>query len=202
MSFLTQIALHKRWLTFLLVALITLGSIWAILCLKMELIPNIEPPVTTVWTVYPKASPEEVMDGVTIPVESAISDMDDLRHLLSTSAENVSFVLAEFEFGTDMGKVNSAISENLSQLQFPPGARQPQLLPINVNILPTVVLSLSGNRAPEELQHLAATGIVPRLKNIEGVYDVILEGGGGDQVLIALDPEKMNQSGISMSQLV
>jgi len=67
LSWLTKIALKKRWLTFLIVALVTGASIWGTLTSKMELIPDIELPVTSVVTVYPQAKPDEVMNKVTIP---------------------------------------------------------------------------------------------------------------------------------------
>ena len=104
MTWLTKIALKKRWLTFLIVALITGASIWSTLTLQMELIPNIELPVTSVITVYPQAKPEVVMNDVTVHVESAISDIDGLDHIISTAAEGTTFTLAMFEYGTDMDR--------------------------------------------------------------------------------------------------
>jgi len=76
MSWLTKIALKKRWLTFLIVALVTGASIWGTMTIKMELIPNIEFPVTTVITVYPQAKPDDVMNEVTIPIEDVIADIE------------------------------------------------------------------------------------------------------------------------------
>ena len=69
MTWLTKIALKKRWLTFLLVAIVTGVSIWSTLALQMELIPDIELPVTSVITVYSQAKPETVINDVTVKVE-------------------------------------------------------------------------------------------------------------------------------------
>ena len=68
MSWLTKIALKKRWLTLLIAALVTGGSIYAVINLKTELIPDIQFPITTVMASYPGASPQEVNDQVTEPV--------------------------------------------------------------------------------------------------------------------------------------
>ena len=212
MSFLTELSLRKRWLTFLIVALVTLASIWATVTLKMELIPDIDLPVTTVVTIYPQASPEEVMNKVTIPVEGAISDIEGLKHLISTSAEGMSLTLAQFEFGADMDEVDGIIRHNLSELSLPPEVRSlpakmpqvkenPLLFPININMLPVVMLSLSGDLPPDELQEVAINEIIPKLETIDGVYHVGVEGGSQEKVLVTLDPEKMNQFGISMSQV-
>ena len=212
MSWLTKIALKKRWLTFIIVALVTGVSIWATITLKQELIPDIELPVTSVIAIYPQASPEEVMNEVTVPVESAISGTAGLRHFMSTSAEGMCSIFARFAFGTDMDEVNSAIRQNLSQLTLPPAVRDlpskmpqleenPRLFAINIDMMPVVMMNLIGDLPLDELQDIATTAIIPRLEAIEGVYHVTLEGGTKDNLLVTPDPEKMNQSGISMSRI-
>ena len=210
MNWLTKIALKRRWLTFLIIALVTGASLWATVTLKMELIPDIDLPVTSVIAIYPQAKPDEVMNRVAIPIESAISGINGLDELISTSSEGSSFVFALFEYGTDMDVVNNIISQNLGELDIPAEVRDlpakmpqvkdnPQLFAIDINTMPVVVLSLSGDLPPDELQELAITKVMPRLKTIEGVYNVGVEGGGQEKVLVSLNPEKMNQFGVSMS---
>jgi HAE1 family hydrophobic/amphiphilic exporter-1 len=194
---------------------VTLASIWAIFTLKMEMIPDIDLPMTSVVTIYPRATPEDIMNGVTVPIEDAISEIGGLRHIISTSAEGKSFIFAEFEYGTDMDRVNDTISENLSELDLPPEVRDldpemlelagmdenPQLFAIDMNAFPVVFFSLSGDLSPHELQQVAISQIIPRLEKIDGVSFVGIEGGSKDEVLVSLDPEKMNEFGISMSQV-
>ncbi len=212
MSWLTKIAMKKRWLTFLIVALITGASIWSTLTLQMELIPNIELPVTSVITVYPQAKPEKVMNDVTIYIESAISGMNGLDQLISTAAEGSTFTLAMFEYGTDMDKVNSTIRKNLAKLDLPPEIRElpatmpqlkenPQLYAIDMNMMPVVMVSLTGDMLPSQLEEIAVTEIIPRLETIEGVYHVGVDGGSNKQALVNLDAEEMNAAGVSMSQV-
>ncbi len=212
MSWLTKIALKKRWLTFLIVALVTGASIWATVTLKMELIPNIEFPVTSVVTVYPQAKPEEVMNKVTVPIEGAISDIGGLKHLITTSTDGTSFAFVLFDYGTDMDGVNSIIEQNLRKLDLPAEVRDlpaqmpqletnPQLYAIDINMMPVVVLSLSGDLPPDQLQEIAITKLMPRLETIDGVYHVGVEGGSKEKVLVTLDPKKMNAFDISMSRV-
>ena len=146
--------------------MVTLASIWATFALKMELVPDIELPITTVVTVYPRATPEDIMNEVSVPVEGAISDIGGLRHIVSTSVDGNSFIFAEFEYGTSMGKVNDTISERLSELDLPPGVRDidpdileiagleenPQLFAIDINAFSVVSLSLIGDLTILELQ--------------------------------------------------
>ena len=212
MNWLTKIALKKRWLSFIFVILITGASIWATVTLKMELIPDIDLPVTSVVTVYPQAKPDEVMDKVTVPVESAISGISGLEQLVSTSTEGYSFTLAMFDYGTDMERVNKTIAENLDEIELPSEVRDlpsqvpqlkenPRLYPIDINMLPVVMLSLSGDLPSDQLQQIAVTELVSKLELIEGVYHVGLEGGSQEKVLVTLDALKMNDAGVSVFQV-
>ncbi len=213
---LTKLALRSRAVTLIIVALLVGASIWAILGLKMEMIPNIEFPYTTVVTVYPKASPDEVMAKVTTPIEKVVWDQwqgKGLKHINSTSADSISVIFAEFEFGTHMDEVTSSIRDGISKLDLPPEVlsfpqmnpsmgENPRIVPINMSMMPLVTLSLSGDLPPDQLKQIAEAQIVPKLQGINGVINVETEGGEKEQVVITPDPEKMNKSGISMSQIV
>jgi HAE1 family hydrophobic/amphiphilic exporter-1 len=213
---LTQLALRNRLVTLVIVILIAGASIWAILGLKLELMPNIEFPYITVITVYPQAPPDEVVDKVSTPIENVIWDQWEgkgLKHVTSTSADSVSIIFGEFEFGTDMDKVTSTIQQGISQLNLPPEVltfpqvnpeigENPRIIPINMSIMPLVVLSLSGDLSPDQIKQIADTQIVPALQNVKGVLSVETEGGDKEQVIISPDPAKMNEFGFSMSQIV
>ncbi len=214
MSWLTRLALRRCWLTFLLAALVTGASVWGTFTLKAELLPNIELPITTVVTVYPQASPEEVMNKVTLPVEELFSDLHP-KHLLSSSLDGMSLVLAQFEYGTDMDGVNSTLRQRLKELapqlpaevselpqKSPEVEENPLVFPIDINQMPVVELGLTGNLPPAELKEVALSQIIPRLKSVPGVYDVAAEGGADQAVLISSDPQKLVQSQTSTSQLL
>jgi HAE1 family hydrophobic/amphiphilic exporter-1 len=217
MSWLTRISLYKRWVTFLIVALIAGGSIYATLHLKMEMIPDIEFPYTTVVTVYPQASPDEVVSEVSTPIENVIWERWEgkgLKHVTSTSADSISVVFAEFEFGTNMDEVTDSLYQGISELDLPPEVldypqmdpsikENPRVIPINLTtMMPLVTFSLSGDLPPDQLKEVADTQIVPALEDVKGVLSVETEGGDKEQVIIAPNPEKMNQYGISMSQII
>jgi len=213
---LTQLALRNRVVTLVIAILIAGASIWAFLGLKMELMPNIQFPYITVFTIYPQAPPDEVVSNVTKPIENLIWSQwggKELKHLTSTSADSTSVILAEFEFGTKMDKVTSTIREGISKLNLPPEVasfaqsnpdigENPRIIPINLSVMPLVVLSLSGDLPPDQLKQVADTQILPALQGVKGVLNVDTEGGEKEQVVIAPDPAKMNEYGISMSQIV
>jgi len=181
--------------------------------MKMELIPDIEFPETSIIAVYPQAKATDVMNEVAIPIEGAIADIDGLQQLTSTCTEGSSFTFAFFDYGTDMDKVNDIIRERLDELDLPEEVRNlpaqmpqlganPQLYAIDVNMMPVVMFGLSGDLPAEELNQIATTEFVPRLEAIEGVYQVGMNAISADKVLLSLDINKINEYGISVSQVV
>ena len=212
MSWLTKIALKKRWLTFLVIIVVTGVSIWSTLLLQMEMIPNIELPMTSIITVYPQEKPETIMNAVTVKVESAVSKIDRLDQLISTASEGSTFTFAVFEYGTDMKQVNETIRQNLDGLALPAEVRNlpstipqldenPRLFAIDINAMPVVIVSLTGDMLPVKLEEIANTEIIPEIENIEGVYHVGLDGGSNKKALVNLDVDRMNAAGISMSRV-
>ncbi|TET13115.1 MAG: efflux RND transporter permease subunit, partial [Dehalococcoidia bacterium] len=211
MWYLTKLAMRKRVVTILLAALLAGGSIWAATQLKLEMIPDIEFPFTMVFTAYPDASPEEVVDEVTKPIEDVIWEQWEgkgLKHVYSTSMDEISVVFAEFNFGTDMAKVKESLEQATSpgELELPPEVRSvpqmdprikenPQVTRLDPSMMPLVIFSLRGDLPSAQLGAIAQTQIVPELQNMEGTSDVQTEGGEKEQVLITPDPEEMNQFG-------
>jgi HAE1 family hydrophobic/amphiphilic exporter-1 len=192
-----------------LIAIILTGAaIWGTLQLKTELIPNIEFPFTSVIVVYPGALPEEVVSEVTMPVENVIWERvsgQGLKHISSTSASGVSVIFTTFDYGTNMGETNRVIEEAIDGISLPDEVRQlegnPQVIPIDPNQMPIVILSLSGNYSPYELKNIADANFVPVLSQIDGVFSVEVEGGEKERVIISPDPQQLVASDVSVYQI-
>jgi len=178
----------------------------------MVIFPDVALPLTTVLTVYPQAQPEEVLNDVTMPVEQAIADIKGLEHMTSTSTEGSSVVFIQFEYGTHMDEVNKIIAQKLNSVDLPAEVRNlpamvaqieenPRLLPIDLNMMPVVTLSLYGDIPTPELRQIALTQVLPELKGIDGVYDAAVQGGTSDKILVNLSLEKMIQAEVSMAQI-
>jgi hydrophobic/amphiphilic exporter-1 (mainly G- bacteria), HAE1 family len=214
---LTRLALHNRLVTLGIVIVLTGLSIWALLGLQQELIPDIEFPYITVITVYPQAPADQVASEVSTPIEKMIWERWEgkgLKHVTSTSAESISLVFAEFEYGTGMGPVTEALNQGIGEVELPAAVRgatqvvpdleeNPRVIPINLtSMMPLVTFSLSGDGTPEQLKAMADADIVPALSEIKGVLSVETLGGQNDQVIVTPDPAKMNQYGLSMAQII
>ena len=194
MHLLTRLSLINRWITIVLAVALVGLSVWATLRIKQEMIPDIELGMTTVMTIYPGASPETVLDEATTPVEEAILGMDGLRQTSSTSVQSMSFVIAEFDYGTDMDGVNRDIERRLRDVDLPDAVRDyipegqtsnPIIYPLDISMIPIVMYSISGEgMTPNQLYSIVNSQVVPALS--EGNEDQLLgqrrgwpgEGGG------------------------
>ncbi len=201
MNLLTALALSRRPVTILAIILVLVGGIYSASRLKIELFPDIEFPVVTVSTFYPSASPAAVAEGVSEPVESFFSGLPGLDTVRSISSENLSLVIAEFEFGTDMAEVEDRVTRGLNGLRFPPGAQQPRVLRLTPDVFPILQLSVLGDRPLSELEELTRARIVPAIDGVAGVFSVDLSGGAEKQLLVSVIPRRLAETGISLQQI-
>ncbi len=210
---LTRLALHNRLVTLGIVIILVGLSIWAILGLQQELIPDIEFPYVTVITVYPQAPADQVANEVSAPIEQMIWERWEghgLKHVYSTSVESMSLLMAEFEFGTKMSPVIEGLNDGMGEVQLPAAVglatqlvpdlkENPRVIPIDVSsMMPLVTFSLSGD-TPAQLKAVADADIVPALSEIGGVLSVETVGGQNDQVIVTPNPASMNQYGLSVA---
>ena len=201
MSFLTALALRRRSVTILMVALVLAAGLFTYKTLQVELFPQIDFPLITVVTFYPSANPDAVVRDVTVPIENAISGIDGLDDIQSISSENLSLLIANFKFGIDMAEAERVISTRLSGVQFPVGVEDPRVGRISSEEFPVLQLSVLGDREIPELQRFVETLIRPAILGVDGVFSADITGGVDEIVLVTVDPDKLSESGISLFQV-
>ena len=201
MSFITALALRRRSVTILIVAMVLAGGIFTYKSLQVELFPEIEFPLITVITFYPSANPEAVVRDVTVPIENVISGVDGLDDVQSISSENLSLLLANFRFGTDMAEAERTIASRLSGIPFPAGVEEPRVARINPNEFPVLQLSVVGDREIPELQRIVESLVRPAILGVDGVLSADITGGVDEQVFVTVDQDRLSELGISLFQV-
>ena len=209
--FITAAAISKRTVTMLAVVILLAGGVYVYNSLKVELFPDIEFPLVAVNTSYPSVDPEGVVEDVTSPIEKAISGMDGLESVQSTSFEGNSLVLANFKFGTDMANAESNIEAAVSGLSFPVWVERPDVGRFNPNQVAVLQFSVIAEPEPDAdpsgfvpsdlAVSTVRTLLLPELVTIDGVMDVQVTGEVQPQVLVAVDPDRLEAQGISLPQV-
>ena len=180
---------------------ILLGGTLTYRSLSVELFPEIEFPLVTVSTYYPSSNPDAVVRNVTEPIENAISGVQGLESIQSSSFENRSVILASFKFGTDMREAELTIISNLNGISFPPGVDEPAVVRINPDTFPVIQLSVLGDREAIEVQEFVESLVVPAISSVDGVLKIELTGLVDHQVHVTVNTVRLSDFGISMLQL-
>jgi len=141
-------------------------------------------------TQYSGAGPHEIENLVTRPVEEALSMVQNVKRINSTSSEGSSLVVIEFNENTDMDFATLEMREKIDLIKnyLPEDAKAPLILKIDPNALPIMTLGVSGEGDLGNLQEIAEKRIKPRLERIEGVASVSITGGHQERVEIVADP--------------
>lgn len=172
--------------------------------MKMEMLPNINAPVVTITTIYPGASPQEVADKVTEPIENSIRNASGVGTVLSTSAANISSIQIEYsDYRQDMDKAVEDLKAMVDKVSLPTNIEQPEIAKININAFPVIALSVSGeNQSLEKLTKAVEEGLVPELKGIEGVYSVEIAGQQVEEVELSWKQTALKQYGLSPDTVI
>ncbi len=176
---LTRLALRARIVTLVILALLIAGGIWSYSRLQVEFLPSVDFPLVTVVTFYPQASPETVLEDVTIPVEDILLEQESVLTVSSTSSLNLSIAFAEFEFGTDVVAIEEAVKEEIARLQLPPTVAAPRVGRLSFEQFPVFQVSIRSGLPPEDLQELAESEVLPRLEQVPGVDSATIPASAG-----------------------
>ena len=173
--------------------------------LPIELYPNTEYPRLDVSAGWPGASPEATEAFVTAPIEAAIQQVRGVQLIRSTSGEGSSNITVEFQRETDMNFARLELSERLDALanDFPSGVRLPLVQPyvpddVQEQLRPLLSYTVTGPYTTEALSVQTDSILAEPIRRIEGVAGVRIQGGRPRQLIIELDPTRVEAYGLTL----
>ncbi|MCB0834247.1 MAG: efflux RND transporter permease subunit [Bacteroidetes bacterium] len=199
----TELAIKRPSLIVVLFAALGVLGLFSYSQLSYELLPKINPPVLTVTTIYPGASPYEVETSVTKVIEDAISGLDEIDAVLSTSQEGLSLVTVEFHQGADIDASLQNAQRKVGEVAFklPSDARSPILSKFALDELPVLRVGALSSMPPREFYQFLKDHVQPALSQVAGVGQVTLIGGEEREIKVNLSAEKLKAYGISILQV-
>jgi HAE1 family hydrophobic/amphiphilic exporter-1 len=201
---LTKLAVGKRSVTVLVTLAMLLGGAFSWMSMKQELLPDIQFPFLVVITPMPGASAQDVSTQVTEPIERSISNVPRLKHINSSSVNSISIVVGSFSYGTNVKDTKATIESNVGTLQLPSGA-EPEVMSFDINALPSLMVAVrvpdGSEVTQEQLNEFTLRTVVPSIEGLDGVASVDISGSIEKRVLVSLDPAKMADAGVSISQI-
>jgi len=195
---LVNFVLKNKLAVWLLTIIITVSGVYSTTQMKTETIPDISIPYLMVMDVYPGATPEKVMDEVSIPIEKAVEGLEDVKAVYSNSSSNMSSIQVEYEYGVDMDEKKRELEAALGSVTLPESAEEPIITAISMNMMPVVALSVSSKT--EDIVDLTTTVtdvLLPKIEKIDGVASATITGQHLEEVEFTYDEAKMAELGLT-----
>ena len=192
---LAKLSVKRPFTVLVAVILVVILGVMAFTRMTPDLLPNIDLPYVIIATSFAGASPEEVEETVTKPVEQSVATLDHIKTIQSVSSENFSLVILQFADKANMDATTMNIREKLSLISgdWNDYVGTPIILKINPNIIPlsAVALHFEG-MSTIELSTFFKETLSTRMEGIEGVASVTASGLIFEQVNVVLQQDKMD----------
>ncbi|KRU15265.1 MULTISPECIES: efflux RND transporter permease subunit [Bacillus] len=197
MNSIINFVLKNKFAVWLMTIIVTVAGLYAGLNMKQESIPNINTPVITVSTTYPGATPDEVSDKVTDPIEKSIQNLNGVNVVTSNSFENASSIQIEYDYKKDMDEAKKEIEDAISNINFPENAEKPKIARFSINAIPILAISVSGDKESlEDLTQKVEDDLVPSIEGLDGVSSVEASGQQIKEVEFSFKQKKLKEYGL------
>lgn len=194
-------AFHRRGLMIVAFCFIAVIGYYSWKQLSIDAYPDIADVTVEVSTQVPGLASEEIEQQITVPIERALNGLPGTTVMRSRSSFGISTITLVFEDGVDDYWARQRVQERLSDVELPYNAA-PELEPLTSPIgeIYRYVIE-SKTHSLRELTDINKWVVIPRLKQVVGVADVSNFGGITTQYQIEIDPHKMEQYDVTLSDI-
>ena len=189
--------IHSKLTPLMIIASLLLG-VYAVLALPREEEPQIIVPMIDVFAGMPGASPTEIEQRVTRPLEKLLWEVPGVEYLYSTSSPGQTMIVVRFLVGQDeeraLVRLNQKLAANAAVL--PPGASAPQVKVQSIDNVPVMALTLWGTGYDDVRLRQMAAQLQETLKELPDISEITIIGGRPREITVALDPAALSARGL------
>ncbi|MCX6267397.1 MAG: efflux RND transporter permease subunit [Bacteroidetes bacterium] len=199
----TELAIKRPTLIVVIFAVLTFLGVISYFSLNYELFPKYSQPVLVIVAPYPGASPSEVENSVTKKIEDAISSLEDIDNIQSTSSEGNSVVVIIFKTSADMDRALENATRKVANIEYllPKDVRKPIISNFSMDDIPIMRLGITSKIPSTELYDLVKNKIKPMISTVNGISQVAILGGEEREIRINVDNEKLKAHKLSILQV-
>lgn len=203
MASITEVAIKRPLLITVVFVCLILFGFMSYKTLNYNLLPKFDIPMVMVQTIYPGASSDEVENSITKHVEEAVSSLEGLKAINSSSRESISLVMVELNQDADAHAAQLDAERKLSQIMsiLPDGIDEPVVSRFSLDDLPILRMTATSKLSPTEMYDVVDLKIKPLLTNVPGVAQINLIGGVKREIEVKLDNAKLSAYHISPMQV-
>ena len=188
-----ETSIKKPLIIGVIFTLLTLGGLISFNQLNLNLLPKFEIPVLTVQTIYPGAGASEVETTVTKKIEDALSTLENLKKISSTSMEGVSVIAVELNTGADANLAVQEAQRKISAIKsnLPSEVKESSINKIALDEKAILTVAASSTLPSTQFYKLVEDRIQSRLAKLPGVGAVKISGGKEREIKVNIDVEKL-----------
>jgi len=196
-------AVKKPITTIMIFAAVIVFGLFSLTKLPVDLFPEIEYPAIMVFTSYVGANASDIETNISEPLENALNSVNKLKDISSISKENISIIVLEFEFGTDLDAAANDIRDILSvySSRLPENAENPTLFKFSSTMMPIMFCAITADESYQGLEKELEKNLVNPLKRIDGIGTISLVGTPKREVAVNIDPLKMEAYNLTIEQI-
>ncbi len=201
---LSRASIHRPVFTIMVVLIvIILGGI-SFMRLSIDLMPDISYPTISVSVSYGNASPEEMEELVTRPLEEAVSAVPGVQEFSSNSTEGQSEVEVMFAWGTDLDAAANDIRDRMDRViaRLPEEATRPMLRKFSAASFPVLILGASADMEPMQLRKIVDDQVKYRIERTPGVAAMDVRGGLNREIHVRIYKDKVKALGLSLDAVL
>ncbi len=202
---LSQISISRPVLATVISLVITLFGAISLSRLPNRELPDVDPPVVSVTTVYMGANPEVIESSITEVLEDEINGIEGIKHITSVSREQVSSITVEFELYRDVDVAAQDVRDRVLRVRsrLPDDAEEPIVAKRDADASPIMWIGLSGRGYSQlEISELAERMIKDRLQTLPGVASVIIGGERRYSIRVWLDSPRLTAHRLTVSDVM
>jgi HAE1 family hydrophobic/amphiphilic exporter-1 len=198
---LISISIRRPVLTLVIVILAVLLGFAGMKGMGVAMLPKIEVPFVSVRTSYTGAGPEDMETLVSRPLEDAISQIQGVRRLESTSLEGMSFVFIEFDPNVNLADAALDVANRVRTVSLPEDADDPVVRKFDINAWSFMNVVFTSTLPPQRARDILEDRVQRQLSQVVDVADVSLYGGLEREIHVELDPVALGSLGLSIRQV-
>lgn len=181
------------------VAVIILG-LFSYSKLPIDLYPDIDTNTIMVMTYYTGASASDIEQNVSRPLENTLNSVEHLKHIKSTSRENVSVITLEFEYGYDIDVLTNDVRDKLDMVSnsLPDDANTPFIFKFSTDMIPILLLSVEADESTPGLYKILDDLVANPLARVDGVGSVSVTGAPEREIHVYVDPIRLEAYNLSV----
>ncbi|MDR2839971.1 MAG: efflux RND transporter permease subunit [Paludibacter sp.] len=198
-----ETAVRKPISTILIfIGAIVLG-VFAFNRLSVDLYPEMDVPYLSVITTYTGASAGDIEQNITKRLESNLNTVSNLKKITSRSQENMSVIMLEFEWGSNLDEASNDIRDVIGRIEtyLPDGADKPMILKFSSSMMPIMFLYATADQSYKGLYKLLDEKVANPLNRIDGVGSVNISGAPDREIQVNVDPQRLEAYHLTVEQI-